>query len=365
MRLGKRDPGRALLIGIAFPYAVLLLCVVPISSSRAGVFPGAVWETRTPAQVGLDAAKLQELQNLVGGSGMIVRGGYQVWTWGDIQVSRNWASASKPVISTLLFLATSQGLCTLESTMGDYHAGGSAKDRSITFHHLANMISGYSRGEAPGAAWAYNDHAINLYGYTLYHEVFGDAPSDVVPSRLSFLQFQGSFAVSDTQYGRLVGVSIRDFARIGLFWLNRGTWNGISQVPSSYFDLVTNQVSPSLPLSTADGPESWNFGSFGGGDNQDPTGPGRGEYGYNFWVNTNGFWPGAPSNVFAAVGHGGVENCIVFPSLDLVAVGVGSWGHPSTGPVNLLLAAVQGATSVDPPEIESVSWGAIKSRFAR
>src|ERR1700752_1737818 len=165
MRLSKRDPRRAPLACIASSCAIVLLCTAPVSSSRAEVFPGVAWETRSPAQVGLDAAKLQELQNLVGGSGMIVRGGYQVWTWGHIQVPRNWASASKPVISTLLFLATSQGLCTLDSTMGGYHAGGSAKDRSITFRDLANMISGYSRGEAPGAAWAYNDYAINLYGY--------------------------------------------------------------------------------------------------------------------------------------------------------------------------------------------------------
>ncbi len=335
----------------------------PTRSLRADVFPTTNWETRTPQEMGLDAAKLQELQNLVAGSGIVIRGGYQVWSWGNVQQSRNWASASKPVVSTLLFLAVHQSLCELTSTMGEYHEGGSTKDRSITFQDLANNVSGYSRAESPGAAWAYNDFAINLYGYTLHHEVFGGPPSSVMPAQLSFLQFQDPFVVSDIQYGRIIGASIRDFARIGYFWLHRGTWNAVQHVPDSFFDLVTNQVPESTPVSLLDGPESWNFGSFGGSDNQELV-LGPGEYGYNFWVNTNGFWPGAPADLFAAVGHSGNENCVVLPSLGIVAVGVGTWGHPSILPVTLLVQAALGAVSQD-GDLESSSWGRIKAHYAR
>jgi CubicO group peptidase (beta-lactamase class C family) len=338
-----------------------LFAAIP-RAAAAHVFPGPTWETRTPAELGLDAAKLQELQSLVGGSGMIVRFGYQAWTWGNVSALRNWASASKPVISTLLFEADAEGLCTFSSTMGEYHAGGSMKDRSITFHHLANMISGYSRGEGPGEAWAYNDYAINLYGYTLFHEVYGGAPSAVLPAQLSFLQFEDSFVISDTQYGRLIGVSIRDFARIGYFWLRRGEWSGVARIPSGYFDLVVNQVPVSTPLSTQDGPESWDYGTFGGGDNQDPLGPG--EYGYNFWVNTNGFWPGVPSDVFQANGHSGDEVCTVFPSLGIVALGVGVWGHPSTAPLLLIVESVVDGTAVG-EGVRPESWGAIKAMHIR
>ena len=41
-----------------------------------------------------------------------------------------------------------------------------SKDETTTFHHLANMISGYARREKPGASWAYSAHAINLYRLT-------------------------------------------------------------------------------------------------------------------------------------------------------------------------------------------------------
>lgn len=340
----------------AGPLAALLLCFLLASPTRgAGVFPGEFWEVISPAAANMDAGKLQQLQDLVGGSGMVARDGRIVWTWGDLGMARNWASASKPVLSTLLFLAVDQGLCDFDSPMSLYMPPGSAKDEAITFHHLANMTSGYSRGENPGTAFIYNDYAINLYGYALSYGVFGGDPSDVYPQQLAFLDFQDSPTFSDGQYGRSVGVSIRDFARLGVFWLNRGNWSGVQQVPSAFFDRVVNQVPFSMPGSTSDGAESWDLGTFGGADNQGSEG--RGYYGYNFWVNTNAFWPGAPADMFAAVGHGGNETCIVMPSLGIVAAGVGTWGHPST-PAALLLQDAAGTTSVD-----SVSWGRIKATY--
>ncbi len=344
--------------------AGVALALGAFPGASAGVFPGATWTSRTPPQLGLDPVKLQQLQNLVGGAGMIVRDGYQGWAWGDLALRRNWASASKPALSTMLFLAVHQGLCATNSPMSLYNPGGSAKDRAITFHQLANMTSGYSRGEPGGAAWAYNDHAINLYGRSLYYGVFGDDPSAVFPSRLSFLQFQDAPVVSDVQFGRLVGVSVRDFARIGLLWLNRGNWNGTQRIASSFFDLVSNQVSPGTPRTSQDGAESWNYGTFGGGDDQ--TGLGPGHYGYNFWVNDHGLWPGLPSDLYQASGGGGQYVVTVIPSLGIVAAGNGAWGAlPSPEALELLVDSAAGSAVDAPSGLEADSWGAIKNRFVR
>ncbi len=317
--------------------------------------------------MGLDSAKLQELQSTVGGSGMIACWGYQVWSWGDLSVQQNWASASKPVLSTMLFLAIHEGRCTANSPMSLYHSGGTTKDRTITFHQLANMISGYSRGEGPGAAWAYNDYAINLYGYTLYHEVFGGAPSAVFPSKLSFMQFQDSPVISDGQYGRLIGVSIRDYARIALLWLARGNWNGVQRIGATQFDRIVNQVGTGTPQSTQDGPESWDFESFGGGDDQTSLGPGH--YGYNFWVNSNGLWSGVPSTVYQATGHNGTKICSVVPSAGLIAVGIGgAWGLPNSDECEAALQLLFESASGGPVEAAPApneSWGSIKARFHR
>ena len=236
--------------------------------AQSEVFPGAIWQTRTPAAVDLDESKLQELAMLVGGSGMIARYGYQVFTWGSITSGADWASASKPVLSTLLFVAVDRGLCSLDSAVGDFLSGGSAKDSSITLLHLANMTSGYSRAELPGAAWAYNDHAINLYGHVLCELIFGASPSSVYGAELEFLQFEDAVEVSGSQLGRIKKMSVRDFARIGLFWARAGNWSGVQQVPASYFESVSDPVAVSLPRTSSDGPESWNFGTFGGGDDQ-------------------------------------------------------------------------------------------------
>jgi CubicO group peptidase (beta-lactamase class C family) len=350
--------------------AGLLVCIPVLSLSihraHADVFPGGSWAQLSPQQAGLDVAKLQEVQTMVGGSGFIVRGGYQVYAWGDLDLPRNWASASKPVVSTMLFLAADEGLCSTTSPMSLYMSGGSSKDRAITFHQLANMTSGYSRAEGPGQAWAYNDYAIQLYGYALYHGVYGGEPSSVFPARLAFMQFEDDPAVSDGQYGRLVGVSIRDFARVGLLWLRRGQWSGVQRIDSAYFDLVSNQVPTSTPITAQDGAESWDLGSFGGGDNQTSSGPGV--YGYNFWVNANGLWPGIPADVFQASGHGGQEICTVFPTQDIVAAGVGAWGAPgsskNTDVLQLLVDAVEEpVSSLDGSSPRS--WGAIKAQFAK
>lgn len=334
---------------------LLLSFLVPGAASGAGVFPGEVWETTTPAEANMDATKLQELEDFVLGSGMVTRDGRIVWSWGDIDAPQNWASAAKPVLSTLLFLAVQQGRCDFDSPMSLFMPPGSPKDEAITFHHLANMISGYSRGENAGEAYVYNDYAINLYGYALSHGVYGNEPSVVFPEQFAFLEFEDSPAFSDAQFGRSVGVSIRDFARFGILWLNRGNWNGTQQIPDAIFDRLVNQVPASMPASTSDGPESWNLGTFGGSDNMG--GEGRGEYAYNFWVNTNGYWPNAPTDLFAAVGHGGNETCIVIPSLGIVAAGVGTWQHPSTQAAQFLMDAT-GPTSVD-----ALSWGKIKGHY--
>jgi CubicO group peptidase (beta-lactamase class C family) len=332
-----------------------------IPCAKAGTFPGSSWTVLEPETLGLDRSKLDELKDRVNGSGMIVRYGYQVYSWGDIQEPQNWASASKPVVSTFLMLAVVEGRCTYQSTMAQYHTGGTTKDRSIKFIHLANQLSGYSRGENPAVAWAYNDYAMNLYGYTLFYKVFEGAPRDVFDDKFSFFQFQDSPWVSNSQFGRLTGVSIRDFARIGLFWLERGNWNGVQHIPAYYFNVLDNPVPPSQPVSELDGPESWDFGTFGGGDNESDDGPG--EYAFNFWVNTHEFIPGIPSDVFMAVGHGGQKMCAMIPSLDLVAVGAqGFWGHPATEAIHLLIEAAGGAVST-PENIEFSTWGKVKERY--
>ncbi len=301
------------------------------SGEDAVVFPGQHWEARTPAQVGLDAAKLDEFAAAVGGRGCIVRNGYMVYSWGDIISKMDWASAKKPVMSTMLFFAVHEGkLPGVDALVNPYVKkvygnNLNAKDQTMTFRHLADMVSGYGRVEAPGEAWAYNDWAINLYSKTLFDGVFQEKPDAVAKaaSRLGDLQIEdGTFFGSRKGYGALM--SPRDFARIGWFWLNKGNWNGKQILLKSFFDdYMKADVPADLPRSKAETSDYLSAYFSGGGTDQTPHGPGI--YGFNWWFNPNRkVWPDAPEDTVQANGHWNGEVCSMLPGLGIVATWKGS-----------------------------------------
>jgi CubicO group peptidase (beta-lactamase class C family) len=194
------------------------------------------------------------------------------------------------------------------------------------------MTSGYARGEAPGARWAYNDNAISLYAQTL-ERVFQTDLNSAVLQRLAPLQFQDG-ALFGSRSGLGMVASIRDFARIGWFWLNRGNWAGVQVLPASFFDnFLKPGVAGSVPRSSAAGSDYLGVGSFGG--DSDQTGFGPGIYGFNWWFNSpvgttsTLAWPHAPPDTYQANGHWGGEVVIVIPSLQIVVAAVGNWGDES------------------------------------
>lgn len=127
----------------------------------------------------------------LGGRGAVLHNGRTIHAWGDQKESSDWLSSAKPVLSTLLFFAIHnrqvKSVHTKIATLGWPLTG---KDREITFHHLANMISGYARPDKPGTAWAYNDYAINLYQQTLFDKVFAADPDTIANKILAPLRLK-------------------------------------------------------------------------------------------------------------------------------------------------------------------------------
>ena len=309
---------------------------------RTVAFPGALWDTRTPEESGLDAVKLQEFADATTGPGIVVRDGYVVKEWGNQTSKVEWASASKPVLSTMLFFAVSEGrLSGVDARLLDQGWNLTPEDTPMTFAHLANMTSGYARGEAPGEAWAYNDFAINLYAQSLFDQVFADSPDAntaiVDPQRLGSLQFQDG-PIIDNQTRRL-NTTVRDFARIGWFWFNKGSWNGQQLLPRSFFDDYMHPAVPgSLPRTTSFSGDYLGVGSYGGPSDQSSYGPGI--YGFNWWFNRGQqSWPDAPVYAFQANGHWNGEVLTVIPSLGMVAAwkGVNNGSESFPPPMNDLL----------------------------
>jgi hypothetical protein len=305
------------------------------SGSVAKVFPGASWQFKTPAEVGLDAAKLDQFVANVGGDGCIVRSGYMVKCWGSSSAKTDWASAAKPVMSTLLFFAVHDArLSGVDDLISNWGWNLLTKDRTMRFRHLANMMGGYARGEVPGAAWAYNDYAITVYAKTL-EKVYGKSLNSAALDKMGALQFQdGSLFSSRNGYG--VSTSVRDFARIGWFWLNKGYWNGTQLLPAGYFATYLKPgVANRLPVTSSGGSDYLGVGTFGGDSNQTPFGPGL--YGFNWWFNgkvgtgSNLHWPDAPADTFQANGHWGAKVVTVIPSLNMVVSAIGNWGGFAPG----------------------------------
>ena len=323
------------------------------TQSTARVFPGTVWQERTPEQAGLNRNKLDALRDRLSGKGgdrqggCVIKDGFFIYSWGAFDQRHNWASASKPGLSTMLFAAIAEGKVKgTDSSLYPYWPGLRPIDRTMTFRHLADMMSGYACADKdaegkplpPGSRWAYNDYAIMLYARTLDKVFGGDGgmTSSVLTSLVAAaherftapLQFQDT-ELFEKNKGRLVA-SPRDFARLGWLWLNQGNWNGKTVLPRSFFEQnVRADVALNTPktATTLKPPFDDYLGvkSYGGGIDQ---GDGQGIYGFNWWYNRVLTvpsrnpplltWPAAPSDLFMALGRAGKDGMVILPSLGLV-----------------------------------------------
>lgn len=106
----------------------------------------------------------------------------------------------------------------------------------------------------------------------------------------------GQFLISGYDYG-----TPRNWARIGMLYLNDGVWNGERLLPEGW----TKFVSTPAP--------AWENKGYGG----------------MVWVNGQGTWP-VPGDAFAFRGAGGQETYVI-PSLDLVVVRMGHFPGSRVG----------------------------------
>lgn len=316
-------------LAIACWYFVL---AASASENVANVFPGTRWETRSPEAVGLSSSKLDALRDLVGGRGCVVRHGYMVYSWGDQSKSSDVASAFKPLLSTLLFLAIQEGrIKSVDDLVADFEPRlktlNRGKDATMKWRNLASQTSGYGLSEAPDAAYSYNDFALALYYDTLMEKVFATNGTTVLKTRLAEpLQFEDdasfdAFHRADRQ-GRLA-LSVRDFARFGLLFLRGGKWHDRQLIEPAFVRMaISSPIAPGTPLTSGVEAEMLpGQRSVGGTRNITPVGPGY--YSFNWWLNRTNrdgqrLFVSAPPDTYVASGHGGMRALWIIPSLDLV-----------------------------------------------
>jgi CubicO group peptidase (beta-lactamase class C family) len=308
-----------------------------------------------PAPAGVDTAKMRQgvdaafanPEGLTAGvivvyKGQIVGERYGNGANKDMQLE-SW-SMGKSIMGTLTGMMIQRGAYKLEDAapVAEWRKTPNDPRAAIRIVDLMRMSSGlrFSRG-SPEDLPGYHDHdlvytgAIDAYNFAATRELqfppnsFGRYRNDNVmllglvfkqavekrgeeylgwPQRELFDKIgirrqmletdsYGQFLISGYDYG-----TPRNWARIGMLYLNDGVWNGERLLPQGW----TKFVSTPAP--------AW----------KDST------YGAMVWVNAKKVWPALPTDAFAFRGAGGQDTFVV-PSLDLVVVRMGHFPGSRAG----------------------------------
>jgi CubicO group peptidase (beta-lactamase class C family) len=277
-------------------------------------------------------------------SGVIIKNGYIVASWGDTERPELTFSATKSYLSTVAGLASDDGLIDVNDRVAGYVTDGTFSgphNSKITWEHLLNQSSDWSgtlfgvpdwadrpsrtgtpddwqRRELlePGTVYEYNDVRVNLLAYSLLQVCRRPLPV-ILKERImdpigasttwrwngydnSWVTIDGQMIQSvsgGAHFGGGLIISTLDHARFGLLFLRNGDWNGKRLISQGWIKKAT---APSQANSS---------------------------YGYMWWLlRGDTKWEGVPENVFYASGMGG-NFVIADQTNDLVVVV--RWINPS------------------------------------
>ncbi len=273
-----------------------------------------------------------------GAAGLIIKNGYIVAEWGDLDRVDMTFSVTKSYLSTMAAYALSKGLIRdVHDKVVDYvwdHTFDGAHNSSITWEHLLNQSSDWSgdlfgipdwgdrppreggiddwklrKLMTPGTNYEYNDVRVNVLAYALLQVLRKPLPQVL---KENFMDPIGASTTwrwygYDNAWANIDGIMMQsvsggghngaglfintyDQARFGLLFLRNGNWKGRQLVDENWIKMATT---PS---------------------------PANESYGYMWWLNKGPRnWEGVPANVFYASGFGG-NFIVIVPDRDLLIV---------------------------------------------
>ena len=281
-----------------------------------------------------------------GPAGMIIKDGYVVAQWGDVDRVDMTFSVTKSYLSTTAGLAYDAGLIsTMDDKVGDYVWDGTFDGRhnsKITWDHLLTQSSDWS-GELfggqdwadrppsegdiddwkmrdfaePGTVFEYNDVRVNVAAYALLHvwrrplpQILKERVMDPIGASTTWRWFgyHNSFVLIDGvqmqsvsgggHNGGGVFINTTDHARFGYLFLRKGQWKGQQLISEEWISMLQKPSVANV------------------------------NYGYMWWLNQKGsrHWEGVPESVYYAAGFGG-NFIVVDDTNDLVIVT--RWLEPS------------------------------------
>jgi CubicO group peptidase (beta-lactamase class C family) len=272
-----------------------------------------------------------------GPAGLVIKNGYIVAQWGDVNRVDMTFSVTKSYLSTVAGLAVDNGLIkSVHDKVGQYVWGDlfeGPHNSKVTWDHLLTQSSDWSGSLfglhdwadrppregtiddwknrkllEPGTNYEYNDVRVNLLCYSLLQVwrkplpvVFKEKIMEPIGASTTWRWFgyENSFVTLDGltmqsvsgggHHGGGIFINTLDHARFGLLFLRNGKWKNQQLISEKWVTAV-----------------------------QQPSAVNKG-YGYLWWLNTEQNWKGISPKVYYAAGYGG-NYIIVDKEHDLVVV---------------------------------------------
>ncbi|MFT5466019.1 MAG: CubicO group peptidase (beta-lactamase class C family) [Verrucomicrobiales bacterium] len=321
------------------------------------VFPGETWLPHEGGE--FDQQLLEQARDYAltgGGSGMIIKGGRLVLSWGDQDKCHDLKSSTKSIGLTALGLAIEDGKVTLDDKAVDHHPDFGTKPAlnlktgwlpKITLRHLATQTAGFEKPGGftkllfePGTKWDYSDSGPNWIAEILtlkYREDMRDflfrrifEPIGItlrdLTWRIHSYRPRSIDGIPRREFGAGISADVDSMARIGLHYLSEGKWGDQQLLPSDFVKLVRETPADVAALT----------------EHKPGFGNASDHYGLLWWNNNDGALPDVPKDAFWSWGlHDSL--IVVIPSLDLVVARAGrGWNRKGDwGLYNVLIPFLQ------------------------
>jgi CubicO group peptidase (beta-lactamase class C family) len=272
-----------------------------------------------------------------GPAGLVIKNGFIVAQWGDVNRIDMTFSETKSYLSTIAGLAVDQGLIKNVNDKVNqyvwYESFEGEHNSTITWHHLLTQSSDWSGSLfglhdwadrppkeggiddwknrkllEPGTNYEYNDVRVNLLAYSLL-QVWRKPLPTVLKEKImdpigasttwrwygyenSFINMDGLMMQSVSgggHHGGGIFINTLDQARFGLLFLRNGKWKSQQLLSEKWISAV-----------------------------QQPSTANK-NYGYMWWLNTDERWKNISPKIYYAVGFGG-NYIIVDKEHDLLVV---------------------------------------------